>query len=318
MAGDDTLGLLRSIATSMSAKAPRSGALLWNLLADVERRGPVRTLVKVHPNANQPLFYIKVFAALGYLYESGLAPEFRAHLAEENRYAELSAFDQRSWDLACDALLANAGIVHSVLATPVQQHHPSRAGVLLQGLGLIGAPSVRLLELGACAGLNLLFDRYWWLGNGWSWGDPNSPVRLAAPGNRPAAFQIVERAGCDLSPRDPADPDDVMILRSYFGYDWDIERLEFDEAIALAAIAPARVDEEDAVTWLQKQLGSTAGKSVTTVVWHSMFWNFLDEKTQTTIEHVLAKASRRMNLVRIGYEPHRICTPPRLQMTVYS
>lgn len=317
MVAEESLAALRRIARGLVAKAPRSGAVFAGLVADVERGGPISALVAGHPDADQPLFHLKVVAAASYLYESGGAPEL-VRLDQSDWTGDEPGFARRYWEIAGAALRENPEALRAALDRPVQQHQPGRAGVLLHGLALLGAPRVRLLELGACAGLNLILDRYWWLGNGWDWGTRGSPVRLAAPGPPPGDVRIVERAGCDLMPRDPADPHDATVLRSYLARDWDVERWELDEAIALAAADPVRVDAEDAVPWLDRQLSSTVDDSVTTVVWHSLFWEFLTEEQQTELEHRLEHAGRRGRVARISYEPHRWLTSPRLQLTVYS
>ena len=88
---------------------------------------------------------------------------------------------------------------------------------------LYGLP-IRLLELGASAGLNLLADRYCDLVNGDVLGDPASPVRFKEPWDRApdidlvaaaARMRIINRAGCDRSPLDAGDPEDQLTLLSY-------------------------------------------------------------------------------------------------------
>src|SRR5438067_215947 len=82
---------------------------------------------------------------------------------------------------------------------------------------------IRLLEIGASAGLNLLADRYTYVVGGLELGDPASPLRFEEPWAPPppidlvrAADQlhIVSRAGCDLAPLDPSRADDQLTLLS--------------------------------------------------------------------------------------------------------
>jgi hypothetical protein len=184
---------------------------------------------------------------------------------------------------------------------------------------MLAAPRVRLLELGACAGLNLLVDRYRWFGHGWEWGDADSSVRLATDGRHPGDVHIVDRAGCDLFPRDPADPADALILRSFLPHERDIEQLELDDAMALAARCGVRVDKADAIGWLKAELAADADdRSTYTVVWHSLFWPFLGPRQQRDAELLLSRAALSRRVARVSFEPHEWETAPRLQLTVYS
>jgi len=66
---------------------------------------------------------------------------------------------------------------------------------------------LRLLEVGASAGLNLWMDRYFVQAGAAGWGPPDSPVQLAGhftSGQPPAAaMTVVDRRGCDLNPLHP-------------------------------------------------------------------------------------------------------------------
>ena len=67
---------------------------------------------------------------------------------------------------------------------------------------------LRVLEIGASAGLNLRWDRYRYTGPAGEWGDPGSPVEIAEAftGERPPLDvrpPVVERRGCDPHPLDP-------------------------------------------------------------------------------------------------------------------
>ncbi|MFC4500615.1 MULTISPECIES: DUF2332 domain-containing protein [Streptomyces] len=316
---EETISDLRAMSAGSAGYAPVSADLLARLADDAEHGGPVWSLIGGHPQAAEPLFGIRAVAGVRWLMLSGLAPELAEHLRHLTAGIGDREYATRTWQLSAQALLDHPDQTRAALDRPVQQHQPGRASVLLAALGMLGAPKVRLLELGACAGLNLLVDRYRWFGPGWEWGDPDSPVRLVAHGKAPGDLTIVERAGCDLAPRDPADPADVLILHSFLPPERDIERMELDDALALAARSEVRVDKADAADWLAAELARPAGDGdVRTVVWHSLLWGYLTPRQQTDIERVLSEAAARMPLARAGFEPHNWGLAPRLQVTVYS
>ena len=91
--------------------------------------------------------------------------------------------------------------------SPPQTNEVVRSAVLLGGFLVIAAATqmpLALYELGASAGLNMLFDRYAYdLGDGRKWGDASSPVKIAAPwsGAAPALdtpLGIASRQAVDL------------------------------------------------------------------------------------------------------------------------
>ncbi|WP_167449959.1 DUF2332 domain-containing protein [Streptomyces hyaluromycini] len=315
---DPAITELRAMAAGSAGYAPVSAGLLERLADDIEQGGPVWALIGDHPQIDQPLFGIRAAAAVRWLMLSGLAPELADHLEQLTTGIGDPQYTERTWQLSAQALLDHPWHTRAALDLPVQQHEPGRARVLLSGLGMLGAPKVRLLEIGACAGLNLLLDRYRWYGPGWEWGAPDSPVRLAAYGRPPGDFTIVERAGCDLAPRDPANPADVLILHSFLPPEREVERLELDDAIALAARSDVRVDKANAVDWLAAELARPTDGEVRTVVWHSLMLGYLSPHQQDRLEGVLCEAATRMPLARVAFEPHSWTLPPRLQVTVYS
>lgn len=316
MIGDESTAALRVMADAMAAEAPVARAMLNRLLDDIEQAGPVARMIAGHPDLGEPLFCVRLLGGVSYLHETGRAPELSAQLDRLRPPVTAQDLD-RTWELFREALFLHRETMAEAISRPVQQHHPSRAGVLLRGLAMLGASRVRLLELGACAGLNLLLDRYRWVGDGWEWGTPDSAVRLTAQGPAPGEIEIVDRAGCDLMPRDPADADDVAIVRSYLPYEQEAERREFDAAVAVAAASGLRIDRSDAISWLERRLSMPSDRSVTTVVWHSLFSGYLDPRQRDEIEELVNTAARRMPLARISYEPHRWSATPRLRIAAY-
>ncbi|MFD8477998.1 DUF2332 domain-containing protein [Kitasatospora sp. NPDC059673] len=315
----DRPDLLRSMAARSAGTAPVTAGLLVRMADDIEGGGPVAALIGRHPEAGAPLFAVRAMAGVQGLLMAGRLPELALHLAElsaSNGFGPQDA--DRSWDLFVTAVADHPAELADALDTPVQQHEPVRAGMLLHGLALLRAPRIRLLELGACAGLNLRLDRYRWFGPDWEWGDPASPVRLPARSPAPGPLEIVARAGCDLRPRDPADPADARAVRSYLPFEHTFLHAALDDALDLAARTPVRVDRADAVAWLRDELAAPAGPSVRTVVWHSLFLPFLTPRQHHALEQVLTEAAATTPLSRIAFEPHDWTTPPRLQLTQYS
>ncbi|WP_328760373.1 DUF2332 domain-containing protein [Streptomyces sp. NBC_00271] len=318
-AQDQNILELRAMTASLTQYAPVTSFLLSRVTDDIEEHGRISRAIADHPNATASLSGIRILAGVRWLILAGRAPELGDLLHRMQDSRDWCVHAHRAWELVTRAVLEHPEEIRNALDRPVQQHHPSRAAQLLEALGILSASRVRLLELGSCAGLNLLVDRYRWFGPGWEWGDRHSAVRLATPGRMPGELQIVERAGCDLAPRDPSSPADTMILHSFLPPEREIDQMELDDALALAAEERPRVDRADAAAWLANELAQApSDPSVYTVVWHSFFWCYLSAQQQHEIEGILSSAAQRMSLARAACEPHAWTLPPRLQLTVYS
>ncbi|HKN52827.1 MAG TPA: DUF2332 domain-containing protein [Amycolatopsis sp.] len=300
---------LRAMAAGLAPTAPVSSLILAGLAGELETGGPVAAVLRAHPAAGSPLFGIRALAGLHHLMLLGRAEELAAHLAESD--------GSNSWEVARTAILANIEHIRAALDQPVQQHQPDRGGKLLHGLALLGAPKVRLLEIGACAGLNLVVDRYHWRGSNGEWGNSASPVRLTTPGPIPSDVEIVYRAGCDLAPRDAANPADVAILQSFIPPECTARQAELDSALRLAAESGVTIERADARQWLATELDRRDGDTLT-VVWHSLVWQYLDRAQQADIEDILGDAAKRAPIARIGYEPGEWSLPAQLQLTLYG
>ena len=112
--------------------------------------------------------------------------------------------------------------IRDEIEAPVQTNEVARCAGLLGGFltvaGRTGLP-LRVLEIGASAGLNLNWDRYRYESGGRSWGPSSSPVRFSGfveQGDLPFDVDatVIERRGCDLSPLDPSSEHDRLALRS--------------------------------------------------------------------------------------------------------
>ena len=160
---------------------------------------------------------------------------------------------------------AVGGAAARVAGRGPQTNEPGRSAALLVGLTEAvrrsGIPRVRLLEPGASAGLNLLVDLFRFEGDGWSWGDPESPVlidAIAAQGFSPVGFEIVSRRGCDLNPVDAASEEGALRLRS-FVWPFQVGRHErLSGALAVARRESVVVDAAGGADWVREQLAGPA------------------------------------------------------------
>jgi hypothetical protein len=133
---------------------------------------------------------------------------------------------------------------------------------------------IKLSELGASAGLNLLFDKFSLQINGQNWGPRDSPVMLKPNwrGQLPPQSlpQITDRRGVDINPLNVSLSEDVLRLMSYIWPD-QTDRIARTRA-AIAQIPPA-VDAGDAIEWLAKRLENPKSKTLH-LVYHTIAWQY--------------------------------------------
>ncbi len=196
----------------------------------------------------------------------------------------------------------------------MQTNEVGRSAALLAGLTQIahdtGLP-VRLLEIGASAGLNLLVDRFAHpLPDGRVLGAPGSAVHLGGSflGRPlpPAGPEIIERRGCDPAPVDPCSTEGRLTLTSYVWAD-QRDRLErLRAALTVAAAHPVPVERSGAGAFLERELGSSR-PGVVTVVWHSVVRQYLSPHERDRVDAALAAAGRqasvRAPLAHLALEP---------------
>jgi len=157
---------------------------------------------------------------------------------------------------------------------------------------------MRLLEVGASAGLNLRWDSYRYEAGERVWGDAHSPVRIkwALQGDESPPLDVipdvVERRGCDLAPVDVTTPDGKLTLESFVWAE-HIGRLRLlRSAFQVAARVPAVVDQADAVDWLEQELLAPR-TGVDTVVFQSIVMQFLSSSERARMPWILEQAGRR-------------------------
>jgi hypothetical protein len=194
------------------------------------------------------------------------------------------------------------------MSAEVQTNDVGRSAPLAAAMNYLGGP-LRLLEVGASAGLNLWLDRYRVdLDRERGWGPEDSPVRLVGhfeAGEPPlGSFEVIGRRGCDINPIDLADPEAREHLRSLIWPD-HVERLRLLEA-AMAIAAPAPVDTASAGPWVRRQL-ATLPEAATTVVVHSIVTPYMSDGERKELADAIAEAGERADdahrLAWVALEP---------------
>ena len=274
------------------SQEPLYAALLVRAAEDVEAGGPSWQLLR--PHAAKPgsaAVALRFLAGVRRLVLEERLPDLaRAYAAGDGPAA---------WPLFRAALVQHQEELRESVARPCQTNEVGRSAALLGGfleLAQAWRLPLRLLEVGASAGLNLRWDRYRYEAGASAWGDPASPVCLdrlfvAPPPFQPRQVRVTERSGCDLRPIDPATEEGALTLAS-FVWPSNPRRLELLRgALQVARGVPVEVERADAATWLERKLARPVKGSVT-VVFHSVFVQYLPRAARERIERTLLRAGR--------------------------
>ena len=274
--------------------------LLDHAAADIESGGPVWDVVAADDASDRDGLLpgaqaLRLMGAVHRLVLEGRAPdlaEFYPSAGGAVRAGVLESFT--------DLLSQQRDAVAQLIAHPVQTNEPGRSAALLGGFLEVaqatGLP-LRVLEVGASAGLNLRWDRYFYTAPGGSWGDPGSPVRFDpafAEGAPPLQVrpQVAERRGCDPDPLDAAADDDRLTLLSYVWPDQEQRLAQLRAALDLAADVPVAIDRAGAIEWLEQQLGEPR-TGVATIVFHSVVLPYLGEQGVADLKRTMEQAGAR-------------------------
>jgi hypothetical protein len=251
----------------------------------------------------------------------GKAPGLAAYYPSVGGVAEADA----AWPEFQRVVAEHPDEIRALLASPPQTNEVGRATILMGALLRLTSTyqlPVRLLDVGASAGLNLRVDAFRYeLTDDTVLGDPASPVVLREPWSEPrttwpsteVTVTVAERLGCDTDPADPLTPDGQLRLTSYVWPD-QVERLaRLRGAFEVAARIPAPVERARAVDFLGRQL-SAARPGMVTVVWHSVVWQYLDQSERIAVGDLLRIAGERATadapVAHVAFEPVRP-TPDR-------
>ena len=182
------------------------------------------------------------------------------------------------------ALADHSDFMMDWIKVPPQTNEVRRSAVLIAGAHhltrITGAAQVCLFELGASAGLNLMFDAYALVADDTRLGPEDAALTLTPEWNGPAPhaarFTVKERRGVDLNPLDAHNPDHALRLRSYLWADQQHRMALTDAAISANAVT---VDKGDAIDWLANRL-ETAPNGHMHLVFHTIAWQYFPQSAQ--------------------------------------
>jgi hypothetical protein len=209
-----------------------------------------------------------------------------------------------AWEAFSAVLERNREELRELIHLPVQTNEVGRCAALLFGFLTVaretGLP-LRLLEIGASAGLNLRWDHYRYEAGDFTWGSAGSQVRVEfelegeAPG-LPAAVEIARRHGCDAAPIDPSTPEGRLTMLAYIWPDQKFRLERMRAALRLVDELPIELDHEPAGPWTKRMLAeSTPGTA--TVVYHSLVMQYLGEEELTEFHRQVERAGERATAV---------------------
>ncbi|WP_341893202.1 DUF2332 domain-containing protein [Variovorax sp. YR752] len=306
--------------------SPFNARLLDWLADDWLAGGPMRALIPEWTAGppGQDLVPLRLAGGLHALALSGRHPALAALYPPA-----ASGFDAAALVPLLQRLLVDeAEHLRGYLASAPQTNEVMRSAVLIGGYAAIaqatGLP-LALREIGASAGLNLLWDRFHYTLAAQSWGDAASPVRINsdwrgdAP-RLPGHINIADRRGNDLLPVDLRDGAAVQRLRAYVWPDQTARAARLHGAIALAQQERPVVDAGDAAAWVEAQLAAPR-EGVATVLVHSVVWQYLPPATRERIEAALAAAATRAShaapLAWLRMEFYAPGAPAELRLTLW-
>jgi hypothetical protein len=281
------------------------GCAMRGLADDWEAGGPTRLVCRGYENAPRgAVIQLRLLAGVFRLVLTNQAPELRPY------YPCLGGTEPASeaWPVMREVIAAHVTELNQALTIAPQTTEVGRAAALLAGLfdvvAATGLRRIRLLEMGASAGLNLLLDRYHFQGEDWSFGPVESPVQLmgAIEGPvRPEPFEVVVRRGCDLHPVDAGTAAGRLLLTS-FVWPFDLDRhVRLASALAVAASHPLRIDQTAASDWLSEVL-ATADPDTLPVVWHSITQLYWAPTELAAVEGVLNHFGGEYRLAEVSME----------------
>ncbi|MHB8612650.1 MAG: DUF2332 domain-containing protein [Candidatus Dormibacteraceae bacterium] len=276
--------------------SPFYAALLESAAADVEAGGPVWELLAGYEiEAEGSALALRFMGAMHRLVLQDRLPQLTPRYPSVGGDGDASA----AWPAFRDVLAEHRAEIRQLIARGCQTNEVGRSAALLGGFLEVAHRTrlpLRILEIGASAGINLRWDRYRYESGDIGWGDEYSPVRFVhffdVPPPLGRTAEVVERKGCDLEPIEATSDDGALTLRSFIWADQLGRLSRLDGAIEVARDMPVSLERLDAATFVERELEAPRPDRAT-VVFHSVFVDYLAEGIRRRITSAIAQARSR-------------------------
>jgi hypothetical protein len=290
--------------------SPFYAALLESAAADLKSEGPVgEILAGFEDEPEWSALALRFMAAVHRLVLQDRLPQLAPHYPSVGGDGDAAI----AWPLFRDALTEHGTEIRRLIGRGCQTNEVGRSAALLGGFLEIAHRTrlpLRILEIGASAGLNLRWDRYRYESGETGWGEEHSPVRFIHFFDVPPPFDrsadVLDRKGCDLAPIDPTSDEGALSLRSFIWADQLGRLSRLDGAIEIAKQMPVKVERVDAATFLERELDAPRPE-VATVVYHSVFIQYLTDQMRrritAAIDHAVSLATRDAPVYHLSMEP---------------
>ena len=311
---------IRSFGEFVSEESPSYWRICLELAED-------RTMARILGGAphHQPVPNI-LLAGVQYLLLEGAAPDLAAH------YPSIAGADARpKGDLVtlfAEFCRREEQRLSEIAATrTVQTNEVRRSIALMPAFAWVSQQAKKplaLLEVGASAGLNLLFDKYHYeYGEDAIAGPLESKPTLAAdlrsgllPPIDPLP-RVIWRRGIDLHPVVVTDPDAVRWARALLWPEQLGRIRRFEAAVEIARSDPPDLVAGDAVKILAG-VAAAAPPDAALVVFHSYVLNQFSSAASHRLEQVISGLSMTRPVHRIGIDMVTRHQAPEIRHTIYS
>jgi hypothetical protein len=207
----------------------------------------------------------------------------------------------RAWLALRETLERNEVRIRVHLTEQIQTNEVRRCCALLGGFLEIARAHpwpLRLLEIGASAGLNQCFEQFRYELGPQRFGPESAPLvldcewrgkPLDVSGPPP---RIASRKGCDLYPIDLRDREQRLRLESFFWPDQTERLARLRAACECALRAGVTLERASAGDWIAREV-ATLPPRTTTVLFHSVMWMYVPEAERKRIHGLMSDAGAR-------------------------
>jgi hypothetical protein len=293
------LGIFRKQAEACAAmSSPIYGDLLTRCAEDLGAGGVVADLLTDfagHPVLDNPP--LRLLGAAHYLALSGEAPALAACFPSTGGRYEPA----RAWNALRETFVRHAARIRVHLGEQIQTNEVRRCCALIGGFREIARAfpwPLRLLEIGASAGLNQCFDQYAYELGAQRLGPTDAPLTLDCEwrgkmlGASGVSPRVASRKGCDLFPIDLRERAQRLRLESFFWPD-QLERLARLRAACDCALrSGVALERASAGEFIEREVAALP-HGETSVLFHSVMWMYVAEAERKRIRALMDEAGAR-------------------------